>query len=222
MSENYYKILEVEKSASASDIKKAYRKLALKYHPDKTKGNKQAEEKFKKISEAYAVLSDKEKKQQYDTFGAKGFQSRYSQEDIFKNSNVNDILNEFGFSFGNIFGGGGCRRNQQSNFVNQGERLPKGEDVVYKISLTIKEIFTGTKKRISYTNAGKKEEISLRIPKGFTEGKKLRISGKGNSSPYGGENGDLFISPKIIKDKDFRLENIDIHTNKKNKGIRFS
>jgi len=76
---DYYKILGVKKSASDEEIKKAYRKLAMKFHPDHTKGDKTAEEKFKKISEAYAVLSDKEKRRQYDTFGSDGFQQRFSQ-----------------------------------------------------------------------------------------------------------------------------------------------
>ena len=82
---DYYKILGVEKSASDSEIKKAYRKLAMKYHPDHTKGDKNAEEKFKKISEAYAVLSDKEKRQHYDTYGSSDFHQRFTQEDIFRN-----------------------------------------------------------------------------------------------------------------------------------------
>src|SRR6056300_1028966 len=94
---DYYKVLGVNKNASDSEIKKAYRKLALKYHPDQTKGDKQAEAKFKQLSEAYAVLSDKEKRQQYDTFGSAGFQQRYSQEDIFRGFDFGDIFKEFGF-----------------------------------------------------------------------------------------------------------------------------
>ena len=89
---DYYETLGVTKDASNDQIKKAYRKLALKYHPDKNKGSKEAEEKFKTISEAYAVLSDKEKRQQYDMYGSAGFQQRYSQEDIFRGSNLGDIL----------------------------------------------------------------------------------------------------------------------------------
>jgi len=93
---DYYEVLGVKKDSSAQDIKKAYRKLAMKYHPDRNKGDKEAEEKFKKISEAYAVLSDPEKRKQYDTFGASGFQQRYSQEDIFRGFDLGDILKEFG------------------------------------------------------------------------------------------------------------------------------
>ncbi|MBF0113150.1 MAG: DnaJ domain-containing protein, partial [Desulfamplus sp.] len=94
---DYYKILGVNKSAIQQEIKKAYHKLALKYHPDKNQDDKNAEAKFKEISEAYAVLSDKEKRQQYDTYGSAGFQQRYSKEDIFRNSDISDILREFGF-----------------------------------------------------------------------------------------------------------------------------
>ena len=113
MSEDYYKILGIDKKASASEIKKAYRKLALKYHPDKTKGDKTMEVNFKKISVAYAVLSDPEKKNQYDTYGSADFQQRFSQEDIFRNFNLGDILKEFGFGgsrgggFSSVFGQGG-------------------------------------------------------------------------------------------------------------------
>ena len=96
----YYEVLGVAKTATADEIKKAYRKLALKYHPDKNPGDKAAEEKFKEISEAYAVLSDAEKRKQYDTFGSTGFRQRYSQEDIFRNFDLNDILRQFGFGTG--------------------------------------------------------------------------------------------------------------------------
>ncbi|UCF90754.1 MAG: J domain-containing protein, partial [Desulfobacterales bacterium] len=97
MAEDYYKVLGVSKDASDDAIKKAYRKLAMKYHPDHAKGDKASEEKFKKISEAYAVLSDKEKRRQYDTFGSEGFHQRFSQEDIFKGFDFSDIFREFGF-----------------------------------------------------------------------------------------------------------------------------
>ncbi|GAG09268.1 unnamed protein product, partial [marine sediment metagenome] len=83
MADDYYKILGVNKNATKEELKKAYRKLALKYHPDKNKGDKDAEEKFKKVNEAYAVLSNDKKRKQYDMFGAEGFSKRYSQEDIF-------------------------------------------------------------------------------------------------------------------------------------------
>ena len=104
---DYYKILDVDKNASKEDIKKAYRKMAMKYHPDRNKGNKEAEEMFKKANEAYAVLSDPEKRKQYDTYGSTGFQQRFSQEDIFRNSDIGSILREFGINFGGMGGGFG-------------------------------------------------------------------------------------------------------------------
>ena len=131
MSEDYYSILGVKKTDSDADIKKAYRKLAMKYHPDHTKGDKNAEEKFKKISEAYAVLSDKDKRKEYDTFGSEGFHQRFSQEDIFRGTDFADIFKEFGFG-----GGGGRMRfnfGQGSPFNfggGQQQARVKGSDLV--------------------------------------------------------------------------------------------
>jgi curved DNA-binding protein len=111
---DYYKILGVSKDSSDDDLKKAYRKLAMKYHPDQNQGDKKAEESFKEVNEAYAVLSDKEKRRQYDMFGADGFQQRFSQEDIFSNFDFGQVFREFGFGsedvLGRIFGGMGGRR----------------------------------------------------------------------------------------------------------------
>ncbi len=115
MAEDYYKLLGVAKTASQAEIKKAFRKMALKYHPDQNKDNKSAEEKFKKINEAYAVLSDDQKRKQYDTFGAEGFSRRYSQEDIFKGFDIGSIFKEFGI--GSMFGG-----NSFSDLFSSGSR----------------------------------------------------------------------------------------------------
>ncbi len=104
---DYYEVLGIEKEASQDNIKKAFRKLAFQYHPDRNK-EPQAEEKFKEISEAYAVLSDPDKKRQYDNFGHAGISGRYSSEDIFRGANFRDIFSEFGFGddlFSRIFGG---------------------------------------------------------------------------------------------------------------------
>jgi len=109
---DYYQLLGISKSATPEEIKKNYRKMALKYHPDRNKGDKIAEAKFKEISEAYAVLSDREKRKQYDMFGSEGFRQRYTQEDIFRDFDFGNIFREFGFGsrgrgqnvFSQIFG----------------------------------------------------------------------------------------------------------------------
>ncbi|MEJ2099489.1 MAG: DnaJ C-terminal domain-containing protein [Desulfobacterales bacterium] len=218
MAEDYYQILGVKKDASKEEIKKAYRKLAMKYHPDHTKGDKAAEEKFKKISEAYAVLSDNDKRKEYDTFGAEGFRQRFSQEDIFRGFDFGDILREFGIG-GNVFSG---RRGSGMRFQFGGESpfgsqtryqqsRMKGSDLVYELPLTLKEVAAGTSKTISLQHEGQSEKITVQIPKGMITGKKLRLAGKGSASPLGGPPGDLYIQAKVIKDPVFSVEDYDLH-----------
>ena len=221
MSEDYYNILGVQKTARDEEIKKAYRKLAMKYHPDHTKGDKGAEEKFKKISEAYAVLSDKEKRKEYDTFGSEGFRQRFSQEDIFRGFDFGDIFREFGFGGGDFsHGGGGGRRfsfggGSPHNF--SGAQQPgqaKGSDLVYELPLTLREVATGTSKVITFQHQGRSENLTVKIPKGLIAGKKLRLAGKGNPSPYGGPAGNLYIKSKLLNDPVFSSENYDLYINR--------
>ena len=225
---DYYKSLGVSKKASGEEIKKAYRKLAMKYHPDHAAGNKANEEKFKEISEAYAVLSDAEKRKKYDTFGSEGFQQQFSQEDIFRGSNIEDILKEFGFggetffSGGRKMGGGGRRFsvNPESMFNFGGGRQQqsapvKGSDVEYEIPLTLYDIATGTSKTVSIQNpTGGTETLTIKIPKGMITGKKLRIAGRGQPSPYGGPAGDLYIKSNIVKDPVFHHKGNDLYLNR--------
>ncbi|MEN8231798.1 MAG: J domain-containing protein [Thermodesulfobacteriota bacterium] len=206
---DYYEVLGVKKDSSAQDIKKAYRKLAMKYHPDRNKGNKEAEEKFKKISEAYAVLSDPEKRKQYDTFGDSGFQQRYSQEDIFRGFDLGDILKEFGLGgrgggfsgaggqgspFETFFFQGGGPGGGRASYHSPGQQQPvKGNDLTYELSVSLEEVLSGSEKTISLRREGKTENVSVKIPKGIKAGQKLRLAGKGSPSPYGGPPGDLFL-----------------------------
>ena len=217
---DYYNALGVDKSASGDEIKKAYRKLAMKYHPDHSKGDKAAEEKFKRISEAYAVLSDKEKRQQYDTFGSSDFHQRYSQEDIFKNFDFGNIFREFGFGGMNSSSGGrgGSRFSFGGGdpFGSMGRRQAqaKGGDLVYELPLTYSEITTGADKTISFQHKGRSESISVKIPRGMIAGKKLRIAGKGDPSQFGGPPGDLFIQAKTAADPVFTSREFDLFINR--------
>ena len=216
----------MDKKASDEEIKKAYRKLAMKYHPDHYQGEdkKEAEEKFKKISEAYAVLKDKEKRKQYDTFGEQDFRQRYSQEDIFRGFDFSDILKEFGFGGGGgggFFGGG---RGGRVRFSFDGGGAPfgsarqqqqlKGEDLVYELPLTLADIVSGTTKSVSLGHGGQTERINVKIPKGLITGKKIRLAGKGAPGAYGGPPGDLYIRSKVVDQADYQIEDYDLYIRK--------
>jgi len=232
---DYYKILGVKKNASTEDIKKSYRKLAMKYHPDRNKDNKTAEEKFKEISEAYAVLSDAEKKKQYDMFGAEGFQQRYSQEDIFSSFDFSDIFREFGFGniggrkrgggagiFNHIFSGASSPRYRTNSvFTDFGGRTGglKGQDVIYELPVHLEDIFKTEQKTISYNLGGIHQQIKVKIPAGIAHGKKLRLAGKGQPGPQGGPSGDLYIKIKILNHPIFQREGNDLYMNRE---IKFS
>jgi curved DNA-binding protein len=214
---DYYKILGTTKNATDAEIKKKYRKLAMKYHPDQSKGDKAAEAKFKQISEAYAVLSDKEKRKQYDTFGSTDFQQRYSQEDIFREFDFGSVFREFGF------GGGGPAGNRGGTRFSFGGDSPfgahsrrtraqtKGSDMIYELPVTLAEVYSGTEKTVSLQHGGQIEKVAVKIPPGMITGKKLRLAGKGEASPYGGPSGDLFIRTKLLADPVFRTEEFDLH-----------
>jgi len=223
---DYYKILGVEKSATEDEIKKAYRKLALKYHPDRNQGDKASEERFKKINEAYAVLSDPKKRQQYDMIGAENFGRQYSQEDIFSNVDFESVLRDiginFGSMFGDIFGGGGRKRrpgNHRQNYGGFGggwagqanQQAVKGQDMQMEMAISIDEAVNGGQRILQVPSSNGFNRVTVKIPAGVTGGKKLRISGKGGTSPTGGPAGDLFLIVKIQDEKDRHVKNRDIY-----------
>lgn len=225
MAEDYYKILGVDRKASTEDIKKAYRKLAFKWHPDRNPDNKaQAEEMFKKISEAYAVLSDEEKRKQYDMFGsADQFRQRYSQEEIFRGFDLNEILRSFGFDFsgGRTF----SRRTSREAFdpfsdlfgtsrTYEYEIPRRGEDLHYNLSISLEESVFGAEKKIAIPKDSKIDEISVRIPAGINAGKKLRLAGRGNPGIHGGPAGDLYLHINIMPHPIFAREGNDIYIEK--------
>ena len=144
---DYYDVLGVNKSSTADQIKSAYRKLAVKYHPDKNEGDKAAEEKFKEASEAYHVLSNSERKQSYDNFGHSAFENGGGGRGGFSNfdfsSHFSDIFEDF---FGEGFGGGGRRNRKTHN---------RGSDLRYDLSITLEESYTGKKQDIKFSTSEK-------------------------------------------------------------------
>lgn len=218
---DYYKTLGVEKKSSADEIKKAYRKLALKFHPDRNKGDKAAEDKFKKISEAYAVLSDDEKRRQYDLVGDANFHQRYSREDIFRNADFSSIFRDFDFGqgagaqgagfesiLGRIFGGGGgggfpggAGRGVGTDPFAGARGFPGGgrgvQDVDFELTIGFQESYAGGERSLNLSLPdGGRFEGKIRIPAGVRDGGRLRLAGKGLTG-HGGARGDLIVHIKV-------------------------
>lgn len=207
---DYYEVLGVSKNASDDEIKKAYRKLAVKYHPDKNPGNKEAEEKFKEISEAHEVLSDKQKRARYDQFGHAGVGGAAGGGNPFGGSAGNPFGNGTytfnGQSFNFDFGGGGLDDILGSIFGfgagGRGRRPMRGADYRSSITIDFEEAIFGTTKTI--TAEGK--EIKLKIPAGIDDGMSIRLAGKGGPAPEGGQKGDLYIEIRVRPHKHLTRE----------------
>lgn len=216
---DYYTILGVDKSASQADIKKAYRGLAKKYHPDKNKGDKTAEDKFKDISEAYEVLGDEEKRRQYDQLGAnwRQFQNTgpaggqyYGQPGGFNQSDFNDMFGGGGgggFSdfFQQFFGGGGGGFGQGTGGR---ARARKGQDYKADLELSLTEAYLGTSRLINLNN----QQLRITTKPGVTDGQQLRIKGKGGPAAGGGTPGDLYIDIRVHPDPRFERRGNDLYT----------
>jgi len=215
----YYEVLGVAKDASADDIKKSFRKLAVKYHPDRNQGDSTAEEKFKEINEAYAVLSDPEKRKKYDTFGSTDFHQQYSQEDIFRNFDFSGTFKDMGMGgnediFSRLFGGafrrngGGFRRGSQ-----------KGADLSLAVTVGFREAALGAEKLVAFRRNGQREELKVKVPAGVDNGSRIRISGRGSDGENGGPSGDLFLEVTVTNDPVFTREGGDLFVER---AIRFS
>ncbi|MDD2582445.1 MAG: DnaJ C-terminal domain-containing protein [Desulfuromonadaceae bacterium] len=213
---DYYKALGIEKGATPEEIKKAFRKLAVKYHPDRNPDNKSAEDKFKEINEAYAVLSDPEKKQQYDTFGSSGFHKQYSQEDIFRGFDFGNAYKDMGGGFGGggaedifsrLFGGSFGRGGGRGGF-RQGPQ--RGGDLEMELTISFRDAAQGAEKQIAFRRGAQREELKVKIPAGVDNGSKIRISGKGGQGENGGPAGDLFLIIHVQPDPVFIREGGDL------------
>ncbi len=212
MSKDYYKILGVEKNASQDDIKKAFRKMAQEHHPDKKTGN---EAKFKEVNEAYSVLSDAQKRQQYDTFGSAGpggagfngaggfggqggfggfdFSQFTRQGGQGFNQNGQGFEFDLGDIFGEFFGGGGGRR-----------RPRKGPNITVDVELSFKDSIFGVEREISING----EKLAVTIPPGIENGQGLRVAGKGENGEAG--RGDLIVRVWVKDHSNFRKEGLNL------------
>ena len=185
--------------------------MAMKYHPDRNKDDKKAESKFKDISEAYAVLSDNKKRQQYDQFGSEGFHQKFSQEDIFRDFDINEILRGFGFGSGPGPGGGNPFQGSPfggfgNPFQGQQRPSPPPPPLVKELSISFEEAALGAQRNISISRNGVVEEASVKVPAGITSGKILRMKGKGHSDPHGRKQGDLHLKVQVLPHPIYRRE----------------
>lgn len=211
---DYYKTLGVEKKASQEEIKKAYRKLAVKYHPDKNQGNKSAEEKFKEISEAYEVLGDPVKRKKYDEMDSSWFQFSGSGKDgesIF-DFDWKDIFGQGGdYGGGGSSGGGGFSDFFRQFFGGEQERpgsgQVKGRNMEAELPISLQDACLGAEKLVEVN----KEKFKIRIKPGIADNQVLKIKGKGEKGASSQLSGDLLIKIKIQKDLVFERKGNDLY-----------
>ena len=215
---DYYKILGVSKTATPDEIKKAYRKLAVKYHPDKNQNDKVAENKFKEANEANEVLSNPDKRKQYDELGEnwqnyqqaggyanqggrrpggsrQGGQGGFSSEEFYGGGQFSDF-------FENIFGGGGASSGGRSS-----RRSAKGEDLQGEMHITLEEAFNGTSRQVNIGDS----KVNMKLKPGVSEGQVLRLKGKGEPGRGGGPNGDVLITLHILPNNKFERKENDLY-----------
>lgn len=230
---DYYEILGVDRNADEAAIKKAYRKLAKKYHPDTNKGDAQAEEKFKEATEAYAVLSDTEKRKQYDRFGHEDPDGSY-REYHFEEGEFEDILrNIFGGGFadsgfggnfgqgyydqgsfdGNNFSGGSFYGSYGQGGFGRREFRQDGADLHAEIDVGFDEAVSGCEKVIRLTDVdGELKSLKVSIPAGIDTGKSIRLRGKGMPGSGGGQPGDLLLKVRVGQKPGFERKGNDVYT----------
>ena len=238
VAKDYYKLLGIDKSATEKEIKQAYRRLARKHHPDINPGDKSSEEKFKKINEAYEVLSNKDKRQKYDRYGDQwqhADQFAKTEEEYtgrtFGNGQRAYQFNNFGDLFGDLFG------NLNTGFRTAGPPQ-HGQDIYSPIELTLEEAYRGKTRTIQLKKlalctacsgtgrVGKRtcsichgsgkidslKRLEVKIPPGVKDGSKIRIAEQGQDSPSGGPKGDLYLTVKILHHNFFERKGNDLYT----------
>ncbi len=225
---DYYSVLGVSKSAGEGEIKSAYRKLALKHHPDRNQGNKISESKFKEINEAYEVLSDPQKRKMYDHVGENpqesqgyappggGYQQRpggfqYQQQGGAQGA---EQFGDFSDFFQSIFGGAGAQGRSFGNFGDMQEeetgRSPL--DMEAELQLSVEDLFKGGHKQLSFSyRSGRKTEtrdINVKLPKALRGGATIRLRGQGKAA--GGRSGDLYLKISLLPDPRFEIDGDDL------------
>lgn len=219
---DYYKVLGVSENASQDEIKKAYRKLAKEYHPDKRAGNKEAEEKFKDISDAYSILGNPEKRKKYDMFRRNPWASQGEGGFDFQGSGPGGIHFEFGGGgfddlsdiFGNLFGSRGRRRSGFSTgfedlFGGPRSRTVRGRDVEAQLTIGFDLAAKGGETLIT-TGSGKK--VKVKIPAGIEDGKRIRIKGQGENPPGATQPGDLYVTIRVAPHPEFERKGNDVYS----------
>lgn len=231
MSKDYYKTLGVNESASRDEIKRAFRKLAKKYHPDRNNGDRTAEQKFKEVSEAYETLSDEKKRSEYDTLrkygafagaghssgtggfgggdfaqffrqgGANGRAFTFRMYGFGAQGGLDEILSSI-FSVSPFGEPSACRRTTA--------RVGRAPDIEAELSISFMEAINGASRVITLGNSGKK--LRVRFPKGIVDGEKIRLAGQGHAGYNGSRNGDLIITVRVMPDQNFERKGNDVYT----------
>jgi DnaJ-class molecular chaperone len=214
---DYYATLGVAKTASNAEIKKAYRKLARKFHPDLNPGDKSAEAKFKDVNEANEVLGDPDKRRKYDELGAnwrayeqappgarpQGTTRTMTPEEMHEMFGADDPFSDFFHAF---FSGETARPG-----ASRGTRARRGRDLEQAVTLTLDEAFAGTTRRVVIKRDGHARSVDVRIPAGVKDGARVRASGEGDQAPGGGTAGDLYLAVHVAPDPRFERRDRDLH-----------
>jgi DnaJ-class molecular chaperone len=223
---DYYDVLGVKRNASEKEIRQAYRKLARTYHPDLNPNDKSAEDKFKEISEAYEVLSDKDKRSKYDRyghdwemaeqaeaaraqagFGTSGFRTRTYTD----YTDLDDLFGgqggDPGGMFGDLFGRGSRGGRGRAQFQN----IP-GQDIEQPVTVTLEEAYAGTTRVLTMPNPeGAPRRIEVKIPAGVRDGSRVRVASEGSPSPFGGPKGDLYLVVNVAPHTTFERVEDDLN-----------
>ncbi len=236
---DYYKILGVSKNATSDEIKKKYRSLARKHHPDANLEDPKAEEKFKEIGEAYEVLKDPDKRAKYDQLGSNwkqyeragagagfnGFGQQGATYDFSGSGfNFGDMGGNFSDFFEMFFGRGsedrfssasgqqnGAKQDKRSSWRSRRAQSQKGQDVESKITITLREAYFGTQRSLQLRNESKIRTINVKVPKGIKDSGKIRVSGEGSKGSNGGLSGDLYLKVEISPHPSLERKGSDLY-----------